>query len=194
MDNLKEVILSELSTIQREGINDLLNYISNKTDYFIAPASTNYHSNYIGGLAEHSHKVTQLFREKNEKFNLGLSEDTIKICGYFHDLCKVCFYVKGKKNVKEGKKPDGRDNWVEKEIWEINDQLPLGHGEKSIILLQRFISLSTEEVMIIRWHMGLPEDYASKKSYEKAVEKYKSIIAFHSADLESSYLLEEVRK
>lgn len=194
MDNFKEIILTELSTIQREGINELIDYLSNKTDYFTAPASTKYHSNFEGGLAEHSHKVTQLFREKNERFNLGLSEDTIKICGYGHDICKCCFYSKGKKNVKEGKKPDGRDNWVEKEVWEIDDKLPLGHGEKSIILLQRFIPLSTEEVMIIRWHMGIPEDYMSKKSYEKATEKYKSIIAFHSADLESSYLLEEVKK
>jgi hypothetical protein len=194
LGDLKEIILTELSTIQREGMNDLIDYISNKTDYFTAPASTNYHSNYEGGLAEHSHKVTQLFREKNERFSLGLSEDTIKICGYCHDWCKCCFYIKGKKNVKEGKKPDGRDNWIEKEIWEIDDKLPLGHGEKSIILLQRFIPLSTEEVMIIRWHMGIPEDYMSKKSYEKATEKYKSIIAFHSSDLESSYLLEEIKK
>jgi HD superfamily phosphohydrolase YqeK len=183
-----EDIKKKILEIDRDGIKELLTYLETKTDYFTCPASSNYHSNFEQGLIEHCNYVTDLFREKNDKYNLGLSEDSIRICGFMHDLCKCNFYTRGKKNVKENGK------WIEKEVWEINDTLPLGHGEKSIILLQRFIDLNTEEVMIIRWHMGLPEDYMSKKSYEKAVEKYKSIIAFCCADTEASYLLEKTIK
>lgn len=190
----KKRIITNLRTIQRDGIEDLITYLQEKTDYFTAPASTNYHSNHEGGLWEHSDKVTELFKEKNQKFNLGLSEETINICGYGHDLCKCNFYKKAIKNVKEGKKINAYgkevDNWIEKEVWEIDDQLPLGHGEKSIILLQRFIPLNTFEVMAIRWHMGVPEDYVSRKAYQKAVEKYPSIIALQTSDIESSFLLE----
>lgn len=198
MEDLKKIILNELLEVQRDGMDNLIDYICNKTDYFTAPASTKYHSNYENGLAEHSHKVTQLFREKNERFKLGLSENTIKICGYFHDLCKCNFYKRGIKNIKDGKKINGYgkevDNWIEKEVWEIDDQLPLGHGSKSVILLQEFISLSTFEVMAILFHMGLPEDYEMKIAYNNATKKYPAIIALHSADLESSYLLEEIKE
>lgn len=102
INNLKEKVLKSLKSIDRDGIDDLINHLLERTDYFIAPASTNYHSNFEKGLIEHSDKVTELFREKNTRFNLGLSEDTIKICGYGHDLCKCNFYKKGFKNVKEG--------------------------------------------------------------------------------------------
>jgi hypothetical protein len=123
-----------------------------------------------------------------------LSEDSINICGLGHDICKCNFYKKGFKNVKKGTKPNGYANWVEKEVWEIDDMLPLSHGHKSVILLQRFISLSEFEVLAIAWHMGLPEDYESKQSYNKAVLKYPAIIALHIADIESSHLMEEVIK
>jgi hypothetical protein len=198
MSEIKEKILNKFSSIKREGITDLIDYITNKTDYFVAPASTQYHSNYDEGLAIHSDLVDELFSEKNIRFNLGLSQDSVHITSLTHDLCKTGFYKKGLKNVKEGKKIDWKgkevDNWVEKEGWEIDDQLPLGHGEKSIILLQRFIPLLIEEVMIIRWHMGTPEDYISKKAYEVAITKYPSIVAFHCADMEAGYLLEKVIK
>lgn len=194
MSEIKEKILGLLHNVQRDGIENLIDYITNKTDFFTAPASTKYHSNYEGGLAKHSLLVRDLFAKKNEQFNLGLSEDTITICAICHDLCKCNFYVKGKKNVKEGKKPDGRDNWVEKEVWDIEDQLPLGHGSKSVILLQRFIRMSEFEVLSILYHMGLPEDYEMKCAYNKAVEKHPGIITLHTADMESSYLLEETIK
>jgi hypothetical protein len=194
MNNLEEKIINNLKTVKRDGVDNLIAYLKEKTDYFNAPASTNYHSNYVGGLAEHSDKVVELFKEKNKRYSLGLSEDTIYICGYCHDLCKCNFYKKSFKNVKEGKKKNGYgkevDNWIEKEVWEIDDQLPLGHGEKSIIILQRFVSLSEFEVMAIRWHMGLPEDYISRKCYDRAIEKYPAITALYTADLESSIFLE----
>lgn len=198
MSEVREKIITALKEVKRKGIENLIDYISNKSDFFTAPASAKYHSNYETGLAEHSWLVRELFDGKNKQFQLGLPEDTITICSIGHDLCKCNFYKKGFKNVKDGKKMNnfGKevDNWVEKEVWEIDDQLPLSHGHKSIILLQRFIPLSEFEVLAIAWHMGLPEEYEMKMAYSKACEKYPAIIALHTADVESSYLLEKIIK
>ena len=45
------------ANIQREGAQALLDYLSNKCDFFTAPASARYHSAYAGGLCEHSLNV-----------------------------------------------------------------------------------------------------------------------------------------
>ena len=194
MENYKNKILKAFSYVKRKGIDKLITYLETETDYFIAPASTKYHSNYEGGLAEHSYKVMELFYQKNKLYKLNIPQESIIICALLHDLCKCNFYVKGKKNVKEGKKPDGRDNWVEKEVWEIDDKLPLGHGSKSVIVLQQFIDLSEFEIMAILYHMGLPEDYEMRTAYNKAVEKYPAIITLHTADIEASHLFEKIIK
>ena len=189
-----EMIITLLTQTKRPGINNLLTYLCQDTDYFTAPASTKYHSNYEGGLAEHSLKVMELWDKKNELYKLNIPEESIIICALLHDLCKCNFYVKGKKNVKEGKKPDGRDNWVEKEVWDVDDKLPYGHGAKSVILLQRFIELTEFEILAILHHMGVPESYSDRMAYNAAVEKCPAIITLHTADMESSYLFERVEK
>jgi hypothetical protein len=198
MPEIKEKIICELKKTNRAGIEDLIDYLDDETDFFNAPASTKYHGNYLGGLAEHSWNVKELFMQKNETYFLGLPEDTIIICGLCHDLCKCNFYKRGKKNVKEGNKLNayGKEvaNWVEKEVWEIDDKFPLSHGHKSVIILQRFIKLTEFEICAMAWHMGFPEEYEMKQAYSKATEKYPAIVALHTADYESSYFLEKTIK
>ena len=43
--------------IHREGSAELLDYLSNKSDFFTAPASARYHGAYAGGLCDHSVNV-----------------------------------------------------------------------------------------------------------------------------------------
>ena len=43
--------------VHREGAQALLDYLSNKSDFFTAPASARYHGSYAGGLCEHSLNV-----------------------------------------------------------------------------------------------------------------------------------------
>ena len=45
-----------LNSINRDGMNNLINFIE-KTDFYTAPASTRFHGSYDGGLLEHSMKV-----------------------------------------------------------------------------------------------------------------------------------------
>lgn len=187
---LQDKIIERLKSIKRDGIDDLIKYLLERTDYFTAPASTKFHSNFDGGLAFHSNNVVELLIQKNEQYKLGLSLDTIYLTGYLHDLCKCNIYEK----TMRLKKDEMTGKWIGYASYEINESVPLGHGEKSVILLQQFVKLTLEECLMIRWHMGayIPkEDY---RDYNKAIEMYKSVLAFTNADAEASHFLEEVRE
>lgn len=60
---MKDKIMSLLSSVNREGIDKLIEFLQN-SDYFKAPASTKYHGNFEGGLSEHCYNVYTLFKEK----------------------------------------------------------------------------------------------------------------------------------
>lgn len=88
-----------MSKVNRDGVDKLLSYLE-KHDYYTAPASTRFHGNHEGGLAEHSINVCALLFKENRAHNAGLSDETIIISALMHDLCKVDFYAKDFKNVK----------------------------------------------------------------------------------------------
>lgn len=139
--------------IHREGLDKLLNWLQ-ESDFFAAPASTRYHGDFPGGLAEHSLNVYDclvdyLARPRvKEEFGLVYSEESVAVVALFHDLCKVNFY----KTEKRNKKIDGV--WQEVEVYTIDDKFPFGHGEKSVYMVQSFMPLKREEALAIRWHMG----------------------------------------
>ncbi len=71
------------------------------------------------------------------------------------------------------------------------DPMPLGHGEKSLAFLQDFITLTTEEKLAIRWHMG-PWDiseYYGKKAFDVA-KKVPLVNLLYIADYEASHILD----
>ena len=199
---MKEKIISLLETVQREGMQDLINYLES-SDYFTAPASTKYHSCHPGGLAEHSLNVYKLLEHKNKVYKLEIPQESIIIIALLHDLCKVDFYATEKKSVLKGKikvmknrKVDGEwkqveeevNDWQEEDTYTVKDQFPAGHGEKSVIILQKYIKLTDFEIMAIRWHMGFSEQVGY--SFNNVLELMPSIIAIYTADLEASYILE----
>lgn len=182
-EEIKDKIIELLSSTERKGIDKVIKYLEG-SDFFEAPASTRYHGNYKGGLAEHSLNVYEIFKKKNEIYDFGLSDDTVKITALLHDICKTNFYTVSSRNMKK----DGK--WIKVPYYTVDDQVPFGHGEKSVILLQQFIRLSKEEVIIIRWHMG---SYEPKENYNYISNSWnicKAGVALHTADLESSYILE----
>lgn len=138
------------STIQREGIKQLMEYLAS-SDFYTAPASKNQHCDYEGGLAEHSLNVYSRLRNLVEDEYGGFdvfSEESVAICGLFHDVCKINFYKIEYRNVKEG------NNWVKKPYYVIEEKLPYGHGEKSVYIINGFLRLTREEALAINWHMG----------------------------------------
>ena len=133
-------------------------------------------------------------------------DESLIIVALLHDLCKANFYTEGTKNQKtyDTEKVAAAENWQRKHdsqgdyIWEtvktyqIDDQLPLGHGEKSVMLIQCYVRLTMAEVMAIRWHMGFSEEKANYTAIGQAMEKYPIVLAIHEADLEASKILEAI--
>lgn len=149
-----------------------------------APASTKYHEAYEGGLYEYSCAVTRDLVYMTE--NLGLKwqhEESPWIVGMFHDLCKIDNYVKSTpKSLDNGcvYQPVGEYTYNE-------DILIKGHGDKSVMLLSQFMTLTEEEIMCIRYHMGAyeTEDW---KQFDLAIKKYPNVLFTHTADM-SAYKL-----
>lgn len=182
---IQEKIIELLKSTNRNGIDNVINFLTSN-DFFVAPASTKYHGNFEGGLAQHSLNVYKLFKHKNKIFDLGLSEDTIIIASLLHDICKVNFYQKQPKWRKNEK---GR--WESYEGYVCENDFPVGHGEKSVILLMNFIKLTKEEIILIRWHMGGFEPKENLMDISNSYNLYPAAVALHAADIESSYILEE---
>lgn len=198
-DNIKR-FESLLRSTKREGIESLIAFIR-KSDFYTAPASTKYHSCHEGGLLEHSLNVYDRFVEKF-KDNLwaekvDVDKDSLIIIALLHDLCKCWFYGTELKNKKiysdTGKKSDsnGRFDWETVPMYMVDDKFPMGHGEKSMYLAERFIRLSKTEAMAIRWHMLWTEPKELYNTIGNAVKLYPIILALHEADMESTYLLEK---
>lgn len=191
----QSLFMQLLESVKRDGMTELIHYIETETDFLTAPASTRFHGNYEKGLLIHSLLVYILLSSKNKQYHLGLSDDSLIICALMHDLCKCNFYGTEYKNKKvykpNGSKSDaaGRFDWETVPCFVTNDQFPLGHGEKSLSLVQDFIKLSETEKMLIRWHMG---PFASKEEYgfNNAIEWEPAVCAMYTADLEASNLFE----
>jgi hypothetical protein len=180
----KDRITELLKSTERLGIEKVIEFLET-SDFFTAPGSTKYHACYEGGLADHSLSVYKIFDHKNKVYKLNLEPTTVIICGLLHDICKVNFYVKGFRNIKEN------GAWVQKEIWEIDDKNPLGHGAKSVIMLQRWITLTPFEIAAILWHMGAWEGKDNAISLSNAMNLMPGIVALQTADMESTYFMEK---
>ena len=191
---------SLLRSTKREGIEGLIAFIR-KSDFYTAPASTKYHSCHKGGLLEHSLNVYDRFIEKFKDDlwaeKVDVDKDSLIIIALLHDLCKCWFYGTELKNKKiysdTGKKSDsnGRFDWETVPMYIVDDKFPMGHGEKSMYLAERFIRLSKTEAMAIRWHMLWTEPKEYYNTIGNAIKLYPIILALHEADMESTYLLEK---
>ena len=183
------------SKIKREGADKLLDFIcSPSSDFFTAPASARYHSAYEGGLCEHSINVYEclvnyLDRDVcREKYGLNYSEESIAIVALLHDLCKMNIYKVSYRNAK-----NEAGVWEKVPYYEFDDQLPYGHGEKSVYMISPFMKLSREEAFAIRYHMGFSnvDNQMAINSVSKAFEMYPLSFALSTADMEATLYLEE---
>lgn len=189
IESNREKILLHFSSVVRPGIENLVGWI-NYSDYFIAPSSTRFHLAIEGGLAEHSLNVLNILFKRVEEYNLETPIETIILSALCHDLCKCNFYTKEKRNKKEN------GVWKEVEVWSVRDQFPMGHGEKSVSIMQDFIRLTEEEKLTIRWHMGSFDsgvhfNFPSGYPYKEAIGKYPLVTLLNSADAEASNILED---
>ena len=186
--SIKQTILGRLHQVNREGIHELIHFLTQESDYFTAPASVKGHGNYPHGLSIHCHNVVELLLQKNEMFHLGLSRETIYLAGYLHDLCKVNVFHPTLK-LKTNQKGERECYFT----YEYIDELPLGHGEKSVMIAQQYIRLTIEEIMLIRWHAGPHTICDNTYRYDQVFKLYPSVKAIYTADEEAATFLEKVK-
>ena len=190
LEEQKEMILDLLRSTERDGIDKLADYLSDSTDFFTAPASTRFHNNFSGGLAQHCLNVYENFKSLLEIKGIEMSEDSIIICALLHDLCKCNTYVVETRNRK-----NEQGQWEKYNIWATNKDvdIPLPHSSRSIAIIRKFIKLSIKEELTIFYHMGPygGEDYEYRNMLKAANEKYPQTVLFYVADTIASYLDEE---
>ena len=177
--------------ITREGADKLKAYLLS-SDFFTAPASTRYHNAFEGGLCDHSVKTYKrlLFNVQNEygeEWEKVVSHESVAISALLHDVCKISYYKKDLRNVKEN------GQWVQKEVFAKDELLPYGHGEKSVYIVNGFLRLTRDEALAINWHMGGFDSRVKggDGSISEAYAKYPLAVLLHVSDLESTYLDEK---
>lgn len=140
-----------LLSTKRPNIENLIKWLED-TDFRVAPASTQYHNSFRGGLLQHSLNVYYVMKQdfKHLIEFYEIPEDTVILTSLLHDICKVQCYEISSRNVKNA---DGQ--WVTVPYFSWNEQLPWGHGAKSVILAQFYgVHLDNVEISMIINHMG----------------------------------------
>lgn len=161
------------SFLKMGGVSPINESFLDIEGFFTAPASTKYHGAYEGGLFDHSLQTAKELVDLTQKLGLEWERpESPYIVGMYHDFCKCDNYV-----------------WdIETDSYKYNPDIIIpGHGEKSIIMLQKYISLTDEEIACIRWHMGAYEkDPKMWEYYGKAIEQYPNVLYTHTADMIAS--------
>ena len=180
---MKEEFLDLLKSTNRENIEELIDFIK-KTDFFDAPASTRFHGSREHGLVEHSLKVYEILKHKVETNieKVDIPEESIIIIGLLHDLCKANFYKVDYRNAK-----NALGVWEKVPYYTVDDTIPYGHGEKSVMMITEYMKLTPEEKYSIRWHMGYTEPKENYNAIGATYKKYPIALLTHEADLEATY-------
>lgn len=113
-------------------------------------------------------------------------EETVAILGLLHDVCKAGVYHierKRRRNQETGV-------WEDYLGYTFRDPLPLGHGEKSLYQIARFIRLEDHEALAIRWHMGAYDTAARTdlRDLSAAMDATPWVWRLHEADMCAAHI------
>lgn len=187
----EEFVTIYRENIKRDGADKLLDYmLSDHSDFFTAPASTRFHGAHAGGLLEHSLNVYHCLKDylsrprAKELYRMDYSEESIALCALLHDICKMNFYKVDYRNAK-----NEAGVWEKVPYYTIEDNLPYGHGEKSVYIISGYMRLAREEAFAIRYHMGF-SGVEDKNNVGRSFEMFPLAFALSVADMEATYYLE----
>lgn len=199
--NKQEFIRICKKNIKRDGLDKILSYLE-KSDFYTAPCSSAFHLNEKGGLCQHSINVFKTackifadiyltaMQNENAPFKEEITMESIAIASLFHDICKTKIY-----HQTERWKKDANNKWMSYPGYEIKDDFPFGHGEKSCLMLSWYMRLKVEEMLAIRWHMGMfdiAENGSSQRyAFYAATDKTPLVSIIIAADFLASHLLEK---
>ena len=87
----------------------------------------------------------------------------------------------------EAKNEQGK--WEQVPYYTIEDNLPYGHGEKSVYIISAYMRLTRDEAFAIRYHMGFSAN-DDPGNVGKALEMFPLAYALCAADMEAAYFCE----
>lgn len=177
-----------LRSTERQNIGKVIAELE-KLGFFEAPGSQKVHNAFPGGLVTHSLNVYRVARElsltmRNIVPDLEVRDDSIIITSLLHDVCKA---------------PRYQDTVLLDGVYQKNySHLPVGHGEKSVIMLLRWgLELTDDEILAIRWHMGAWQialhNEEMKKDYLYATHATPLLPIIEAADKLAAQILSESR-
>lgn len=195
----KQEFISLINQINIPGakIDELLAWLE-ESDFYTAPASTNYHNNFTGGLCAHSLNVYRQLVNLVNINKLNYDKNSILIVSLLHDISKANFYevftLNKKKYYPGGTKKDnmGKFDWYSEEAFKVKDATNrfLGgtHEFNSMMLINKFIPMSYEEMMaVLHHHFGM-SDKNPISDLSAIANKYPLLTLLHLADLSATYL------
>lgn len=193
----KDEFIELLRSTSREGVEDLLVALEDM-GFFTAPASSNHHLNVEGGLVEHSLntcKAALMVWEGMIGLEPGLAKEvereSVIIASLLHDVCKSDIYFR---TIKKRKTALG--TWEDSEGYKVSyKNFPMGHGEKSVILLLcNGIALTDDEMLAIRWHMGAwginMNSYEDQRCFDTSQKLYPLVTIVQAADKLAANIME----
>jgi len=165
--------LKLLASYQRDGLKELGDWLLNKTDFFRTPAQTHDKGAYMGGNAARTLRAYAVSQQLAA--DIGLDEKATKSVGLaclLADVWKCDAFMP-----TERRKRMSNGTWVTVRAFEFRHDSPqLGHGEKSVIYVQRFTKLTVNEELCIRWAAGFDDEtvagtLATRAQFNNAVEQ-----------------------
>lgn len=194
---MKDQFLELLRTTEREGMNNVIMELE-QLGFFESPASSRFHLSKRGGLMEHSlnvyttaMEIRETLIQRDERLEDILPIDSVIIACLLHDICKAGNY---KPVIKRIKNVDGV--YCDAPGYDVDyHNFPIGHGEKSVIMLLRCgLDLTDDEILAIRWHMNawdLPfQSPDIKGNFEEAKKLSPLLTLVQAADSISSNIFE----
>lgn len=150
-----------------------------RTDFFVAPASTRFHESFESGLLYHTLKVYNQIIDLHRltKFS-AVTYDSACLVALVHDWCKINLYTPYQRNVKNN----------ETGKWEAVTAYNRGttefpHGQQSLELARCFFRFDVAEKLAIVHHMGHWYTHpAEENSLQTANERYPLVLMLQFAD------------
>ena len=134
-----------LRSTERQNVDAVIAELE-RLGFFEAPASRKDHNSMQGGLLKHSLNVYRVALEISRDMShllpdFEISDDSLIVASLLHDICKAPRYL--------------NSSQVDGEYQKNYKHLPVGHGEKSVIMLLRIgFEMTDDEILAIRWHMA----------------------------------------
>lgn len=194
IDINREKFISILKDKVHEDCEPLIEYLDS-TDFFFAPASTQYNCSYDGGLCEHCLNVYNILCTLSSLYK-QYDEDTLAKVGLLFSLNKINFYEKSIVNKKVysdyGAKKDnlGKFDWQSEETFKVKqDRVSYGSkGFNSYMIASRYISLTDEEITAIVNQSAGMDKFENVEDIGIILDNNNLTVLLHSAILIATYI------